>query len=300
MNIKNLLTHPMSYAIRILGNILPDMPDTNAFYLKVLYRYTMKKKLNLKDPQRYNEKMQWLKLHDRNPEYIKMVDKYEAKKYVADKIGESYIIPTLGVWDRFDDIDFESLPQQFVLKCTHDSGGVVVVKDKKDFDVAAAKKLINRHLKRNYFWHTREYPYKDIKPRIIAEQYMIDESGTELKDYKFLTFSGKVKTLFVATDREKGVRYDFYDTDFNHLPLNEYENAGREIAKPAGFEEMKVLSEKLSAGIPHLRVDFYDINGKVYFGELTFYHLSGMEHFEPEEWDYTFGEWLQLPGKENV
>lgn len=301
MNIKNLLKHPMAYAIRVLGNILPDTPVTNTFYLKVMYKYLMKKKLNLKNPQTYNEKIQWLKLHDRNPEYTKMVDKYEAKKYVADIIGEEYIIPTLGVWENFDDIDFEGLPQQFVLKCTHDSGGVIVVRDKGKFDVAAAKKKMNRYLKRNYFWHMREYPYKNIKPRIIAEQYMVDESGTELKDYKFFTFGGKVKALFVATDRGTDTRFDFYDTDFNHLPfLNGHENAVKEIVKPAGFEEMKVLAEKLSVGIPHLRVDFYDINGKVYFGELTFYHWSGMMPFEPEEWDHTFGEWLKLPENENV
>ena len=269
--------------------------------VKCKYKLRMGKNLNLDNPKTYNEKLQWLKLYDRNPEYTKMVDKYEVKKYVADKIGEEYIIPTLGVWDKFEDIDFDKLPDQFVLKCTHDSGGLVICKDKSKLDINKAKKKIKSCLKNNYYWPTREWPYKDVKPRIIAEQYMVDESGYELKDYKFFCFDGKVKMLFIATDRGvegKDTKFDFFDENFVHLPIkNGHENADKELACPEGFEKMKELAEKLSAGIPQLRVDFYNINGQIYFGETTFFHWSGMVPFEPEEWDLKFGEYIKLPNR---
>ena len=270
--------------------ILPDRA-----YLSIKYRLLIGKKLTLKKPQTYNEKLQWLKLYDRNPEYTKMVDKYEVRKYVAEKIGEEYLIPLLGVWDSFDEIDFDKLPEQFVLKCTHDSGGLVICKDKGKFDTESARRKINKCLKRNYFWQSREWPYKNIKPRIIAEKYMVDESGTELKDYKFFCFNGEPKALFIATDRPHDTKFDFYDIEFNHLPFtNGHPNADREIKKPAGFDEMAQLARKLSEGLCHVRIDLYDINGKIYFGEITFFHWSGMTPFEPEEWDYKFGEMIKL------
>ena len=272
-------------------------------YLEKLYRATFGKDLNLENPQTFNEKLQWLKLYDRKPVYTTMVDKYAAKEYVADKIGEEYIIPTLGVWDKFDDIDFDALPDQFVLKCTHDSGGLAICKDKKTFDIEAARKKINRCLKRNYYYIFREWPYKDIKPRIIAEKYMVDESGYELKDYKIFCFDGQPKIMFIATDRanpEEETKFDFFDMEFNHLPFqNGHPNAKKPIMQPKGFEKMKELAAKLSAGIPQVRVDFYDIDGKVYFGELTFSHWSGFVPFDPEEWDYKLGSWIDLPQKEN-
>ncbi|ABN52588.1 MAG TPA: glycosyl transferase [Hungateiclostridium thermocellum] len=294
--IKDILTNPLLYITLALGRILPKNIKGDELYLRILYRVRLKKKLNLQNPQRYNEKLQWLKLYDRRPEYTKMVDKYEVKKYVAEKIGEKYVIPTLGVWDRFEDINFDLLPEQFVLKCTHDSGGIVICKDKKCFDFKQAKKKIERCLKRNYYLNTREWPYKDVKPRIIAEQYMVDESGYELKDYKFFAFDGKVKALFIATDRGIDTRFDFYDTDFNHLPIqNGYPNATRELKKPENFELMIKLAEVLSEGIPHVRIDFYNVNGRVYFGEMTFFHWSGLKPFIPDEWDYKFGSWITLP-----
>ena len=274
--------------------ILPDN-----VWIQLKYRIFFGRFCNLKNPQTYNEKLQWLKLYDRKPEYTQMVDKYEAKKYVAHLIGEEYIIPTLGVWDRFEDIDFDALPNQFVLKCTHDSGGLVICRDKSKLNIEDARKKINKSLYRNYYYMHREWPYKNVVPRIIAEQYMEDESGYELKDYKFFCFDGEVKALFIATDRGvegEETKFDFFDADFNHLPFtNGHPNANREIMKPKGFEEMKALASKLSSGHPHLRVDFYDINGKIYFGELTFYHWSGMTPFLPEDWDYTFGSWIKLP-----
>lgn len=261
----------------------------------------MKKRLNLKFPKSFNEKIQWLKLYDRKPEYTQMVDKYEAKNYVADRIGQEYIIPTLGVWDHFDEIDFDTLPQQFVLKCTHDSGGIVIVHDKNTFDKKAAKKKIETCLKRNFYYAGREWPYKNVKPRIIAEQYMEDAETKELRDYKFFCFNGIPKVLFVASGRQsesEEISVDFFDMDYNHLPIKKgHPNAKTAPNQPQTFEKMKLLAEKLSAGIPHLRVDFYEANGKCYFGELTFSSGSGMGPFDPEEWDYKFGEWITLPEK---
>ena len=268
-------------------------------YLKNAYKSGMGKKLNIKSPKTYNEKLQWLKLYDRNPLYTSLVDKYEVKKYIADKIGEEYVIPTLGVWDNFDDIDFDTLPNQFVLKCTHDSGGLVICKDKNHLDIESARKRIETSLKRNYFWFGREWPYKNVKPRIIAETYIEDHETKELRDYKFFCFNGEVKALFVASERQKKgeeVKFDFFDTDFNHLPIRQgHPNAVTPPSPPSQFEKMKQFSRELSKDFPHVRVDFYESNGKIYFGELTFYHFSGMKPFHPEEWDYTFGDWITLP-----
>ena len=197
----------------------------------------------------------------------------------------------------FDEIDFDTLPDQFVLKTTHDSGGVVVCPDKSKFDKVAARKKLERSLKHNYFFEHREYPYKNVPPRIIAEKFMVDESGTELKDYKFFCFDGKCKMLFVATDRNIGdVKFDFFDEKFNHLPFVQgHPWAEKEIKRPAGFDKMIELSEILSKGFSHVRVDLYDINGQIYFGELTFFHFSGNVPFVPQEWDYKIGEWMKLP-----
>jgi hypothetical protein len=273
------------------------MPDK--MYLQLVYREKFGKKLNLKNPRTFNEKIQWLKLYDRKPIYTMMVDKYEVKSYVAKIIGQEHIIPTLGVWDSFEQIDFSSLPGQFVLKCTHDSGGLVICKDKSMLDIEAARRKINRSLSTNYYKWGREWPYKDVKPRIIAEEYMVDESGYELKDYKFFCFDGIPKAMFIATDRgveNTETKFDFYDMNFKHLPFtNGHENSQKELRCPDTFEEMKRLAGLLSRGIPHVRVDFYDINGIVYFGELTFAHWSGMVPFKPDEWDYIFGEWIKLP-----
>lgn len=273
----------------------PYMNDET--FIKWEYFSGMGRFPNLKNPKTYNEKLQWLKLNNIHPEYARLVDKYEAKEYVREIIGEDYIIPTLGIWNSFEEIDFDKLPNQFVLKTTHDSGGVVVCPDKSKFDKIAAKKKLERSLKHNYFLEHREYPYKEIKPRIIAEKFMVDESGTELKDYKFFCFNGKCKMLFVATDRNIGdVKFDFFDEKFNHLPFVQgHPWAEKEIKKPTGFDKMIELSEILSKDFPHVRVDLYDINGHIYFGELTFFHFSGNVPFEPNEWDYKIGEWLELP-----
>ena len=298
------LLHPNKFILRCKHKKLTSKWGrklSDEEYLCRVFKLKTGKRLNLKDPQTFNEKIQWLKLYDRKPEYTKMVDKYEAKNYVAERIGEQYIIPTLGVWESFDDIDFESLPEQFVLKCTHDSGGLVICRDKKTLDIEEARKKIEWSLKREYYWLWREWPYKNVKPRIIAEKYMEDSKTSELRDYKFFCFNGEVKILFVASERqgEGETKFDFFDMDYNHLPIiNGHPNATILPQKPVCFEEMKTLAAKLSKGIPHLRVDFYEVDGKVYFGELTFSHWGGLVAFEPEEWDKKLGDWIKLPKKE--
>ncbi len=271
---------------------------SDEIYIRMKYRVAFQRKLELKKPKRYNDKLQWIKLYDRKPLYTTMVDKYEAKAYVADKIGEQYIIPTFGVWDSVDDIDFDALPNQFVLKCTHDCGGNIICKDKTLLDVKAAKKKLRRCLRHNYYWSGREWPYKNVKPRIIAEKYMEDDTTSELRDYKFFAFNGVVRALFVASDRQKvgeETKFDFFDEEYQHLDIrNGHPNASVMPQKPIRFEEMKKLAEILSEGFRHLRVDFYEVNGKVYFGELTFTHWSGMVPFEPDEWDFKFGDWINL------
>jgi hypothetical protein len=266
-------------------------------YVRVEYFIVFGKRLRLKNPQTYSEKLQWLKLHEGDPIYTRMVDKAEAKKYVTEIIGEEYIIPTYGVWNHFDEIDFDKLPDQFVLKTTHDSGGVIICKDKKTLDKNAAKVKLEKSLKNDYYYTSKEWPYKNVVPRIIAEKYMEDESG-ELCDYKLFCFDGKMKALFIATDRftsGEETKFDFFDENFNHLPFtNGHPNATKPIKKPESFQQMKDLAEKLSQKIPHVRVDFYCTNGKIYFGELTFFHWGGFKRFEPEEWDFKFGEWFKL------
>jgi hypothetical protein len=240
--------------------------------------------------------LQWLKLYGYKPEYDQLVDKYMVREYIAEKIGEEHLIPLLGVWNCFDEIDFSKLPNQFVLKPTHTSGDIFVCQDKSAIDHAALKRMLDGWMRRDYYWIFRELPYRHMKPRIIAEKFMVDESGIELKDYKFFCFDGEPKALFIATDRPFDTRFDFFDMDFNHLPiLNGHPHAAKPIQKPMGFDEMKSIASELSKGFEHIRVDLYDINGKIYFGELTFYHFGGMVPFEPEEWDRIFGDWINLP-----
>ena len=288
----------MAFVLQYLGTrgLFKWMSDET--YLKLLYKYSMGKELNLDNPVTYTEKLQWIKLYDRRPEYTMMVDKYAVRAYVAEKIGEEYLIPLLGVWNDPDEIDFEALPNQFVMKCNHDSGGVIICKDKSKLDVEEKRTFLKKRMKESFFWAAREWPYKNIPRKIIAEKYMVDESGYELKDYKFFCFDGTCKAVFIATDRGTDTRFDFFDTDFNHLPIkNGHNNAEKAIAKPQGWEHMIQLAEKLSQGIPQVRVDLYSIYGHPYFGEMTLFHYGGKKPFVPEEWDYTFGSWIHLPDK---
>ena len=289
-NPQRILIHPKLGKLR---NIISD-----EYYLRIMYRVCMDRELNLENPKSYTEKLQWLKLYDHKPVYTTMVDKYEVKKYVANKIGEEYVIDLIGVWDSFDDINFENLPNQFVLKCTHDSAGLIICKNKSTFDIKAAKQKFDKCLKRNFFYSGREWPYKNVKPRIIAEKYMEDSKYKELRDYKFFTFNGEPKVLYIAQGRGRGeeTTSDFYDMNFNHLPFTiDHNMAKTKPEMPINFELMKELARKLSENTPQLRVDFYEVDGKVYFGELTFFHCSGFDKFNPEEWDYKFGSWIKLP-----
>ena len=288
------------YRFLVLGyrGLLKNMPADK--FLKRMYRISTKRELDLENPRLYTEKLQWLKLYDHRPEYTVMVDKYAVKQYVAEKIGEEYIIPLLGVWDRAEDIDFAALPERFVLKTTHDSGSYVVCKDKSKLDIPAVRKRMAKFLKRKYYDGNREWPYKNVRPRIIAEAYMEDSRYGELRDYKFFTFGGEPRVLYIAQGRGRGepTVADFFDMDFNHLPFTiDHDMAQVPPEKPVCFEEMKHLAGILSEGTPQLRVDFYEVDGKVYFGEMTFFHCSGMEAFHPEEWDRRFGDWVTLPQK---
>ena len=272
------------------------------FYLKLYFRLFMREKLDLNNPKTYNQKIQFLKLINKDERFTNMVDKYEARKIVSKEIGESYLIPLLGVWDKFDDIDFNQLPQQFVLKPTNNSGTVVICKDKLKFEVGAAKEKINKALNRNYFYGGREYPYKNVRPRIICEKYMVDESGWDLKDYKFLCFNGEPKVLIVASNRSIDVRFDFYDMELNRLPFTDgAESSSKEsITKIESFEEMINIAKILSKNIIHIRIDLYNIQGKIYFGEFTFHYGGGVVPFRPKEWDQKLGDLIVLPIEETL
>lgn len=269
-------------------------------YLKKLFRLNMGKELNLDNPQTFSEKLQWLKLYNRKPEYTQMVDKVEAKKYVANLIGEEYIIPTLGVYNSVGEIDFNALPNQFVLKTTHGggSGGVVVCKDKTTLNIADCKRELQRSMKQNIYRHLREWPYKDVKPRIIAEKLLEVKESEDLPDYKFYCFNGEPRYCQVIRDRNFKETIDFYDMDWNHLPfigLNPVAKNGlNPVERPFCFENMIRICKELAKDIIFSRIDLYVIDEKVYFGEITFYPASGLGEFSPQEWNYTLGEMIQL------
>lgn len=299
INIGKLLWDE-DYRLRFLAYIGLHNFVSGERFLKARYRAETGRELNLENPVIYTEKLQWLKLYDHRPEYTTMVDKYAVKQYVSERIGDEYVIPVFGVWDNPEEIDFASLPERFVLKATHDSGGYIICKDKTSLNIPMVKKKLAELLKKNYFIYNWEWPYKHVKPRIIAEEYMEDSRCGELRDYKFFTFGGVPKVLYIAQGRGKGepTVADFFDMEFNHLPFTiDHDMADVPPEKPENFELMKELAAKLSEGTPQLRVDFYEVDGKVYFGEMTFFHCSGWEQFHPEEWDRIFGDWVVLPEK---
>ena len=281
---------------RGLFNWLPDMP-----YLKLVYRAEMQKKLNLNEPKTFNEKLQWLKLYDRNPIYTKYVDKYEVRSYIAETIGEEYLIPLIGeVYDNVDEIDWDMLPSAFVIKCTHGSSTNIVCRDKSKLNINETKKRLREWLNKNWYSFGREWPYKNIKPRIICEKYMVDESGIELKDYKFFCFNGKVKFFKVDFNRFSDHRANYYDLNKKLLYFGEVKcppDYQRKLEFPSNIYDMVILAEQLSRGKPFLRVDFYNISGRIYFGEITFFPDSGFGKLEPDEWDYKLGSWIELPNK---
>lgn len=268
-------------------------------YLKSYFSAAIGKKLNLEEPQTFNEKLQWLKLYDRKPEYTRMVDKIEAKQYVAAIIGEEHTIPTLGVWSDPNDIDFDALPNQFVLKCNHNSGlGMCICKDKAKLDIRKVRRGLRKGLKQNYYLHGREWPYKNVIPKILAEQYLSNGEGG-LTDYKVHCFNGIPKLILVCKDRlaSSGPTYDFYSTEWEPLNIRRpsHPNSAHDMPKPTELAEMLSLSERLAKDIPFLRTDFYIVDHKIYFSELTFFPASGFDRFVPEEWDTILGSWLTLP-----
>lgn len=287
----------MNEVVRRISNVLPDK-----LYLKLKYYLKLKKRLNLRNPQTFNEKLQWLKLYDRKPEYTMMVDKIEVRKYIAGTIGEEYLIPCLGTWGRAEDIDFETLPDQFVLKCNHNSGvGMCICKDKSNLDVSKVRDELSKGLKENYYLSGREWPYKNVKPRIIAEKYM----GDNLLDYRIYCFNGKAQLVYAYTNesldngtKPEAAYCDIFDMSWKRMTFRQMSPATGKRIRPVSFEKMHEFSELLSKKIPFLRVDFYEINRKLYIGELTFSPGSGMSRFYPEEWDQILGDWLKLPNEQ--
>lgn len=281
--------------LKKISRILPDK-----LYLQLKFYQRVGKWPNLEDPQTFNEKIQWLKLYDRKPIYTTLVDKYEVKKYVADIIGEEHIIPTLGVWDHFDDIDFDTLPAQFVLKCTHDSGGLVIVRDKAQLDIAAARtKLISR-MKNNYYWHGREWPYKYVKPRIIAEKFIEDPGKVVPEDYKVYCINEKPHYIVVFHNRfndNEVLSETVYDTDWvpQHISLDEHFEISDIIEpRPKCLEELLCLAKKLCQGMSQARIDFYIVDSQIYFGEITLYTANGFQKMIPEEIDENLGALIDL------
>lgn len=298
--VKKFITDPqirLGYLSKL--GVYDNMPDEK--YLKKCFRIYMQRDLDLENPKTFNEKLQWLKLYNRNPEYTVMVDKVKVKEWVAEKVGKEYIIPTLGVWDDPDEIDFKVLPDQFVLKCNHNSGtGMCICKDKSKLDIDKVKKELKKGLNEDYYLKFREWPYKNVPRKILAEAYLNDNDKEELNDYKLMCFNGKLKMTFVCTDRfsDDGLKVTFYDREWRKMPFERHYHASKvEIEKPHTYDKMIQLAERLSNGIPFVRVDFYEVKGKVYFGEMTFFPGSGFEEFTPENWDYDLGDMLLLPEK---
>lgn len=277
---------------RAVGKYIPDK-----LYIKLLYFKNFHSFPNLYRPKTYTEKCQWLKLYNRKREYSLIADKIEVKRIISDIVGKEYVIETLGVYESFEDIDFDVLPDKFVIKCSHDSGGIRICKEKSCFDYKEAQIFFERRMKHNYFYDSREYPYKNVKPRLMVEPYIVNESVGELRDYKFLTFNGIPRIMYVASGRfkqEEKVCFDFYDMEFRHLDLiNEgFPQAATSIIKPRFFDKMKEIATKLSTGFPTIRVDFYETDDRLYVGEMTFFHEGGMVPFLPSEWDTVLGDWI--------
>lgn len=278
---------------RKLSRLIPDR-----IYLQIVYFRHFKKFIDFDNPKTFNEKIQWLKLNYRKEEYTNLVDKYSVKQYITKLIGEEYVIPTLGVWKNVDDIDFKSLPEKFVLKCNNDSGGIVICKNKKDFDEVKAKSFLKERLKNNGYWYGREWPYKNVKPCIIAEKYMEDSISKDLKDYKFFCFNGSMEFFDIDIDRFIEHRSNYYDRNGNFLPFGKTycpPDYTKKIEMPKNLDKMIELAETISHNTVLSRIDFYEIDGQVYFGEITFYPGSGFSPFTDEKWDYKLGDMIDLP-----
>ena len=299
--VKKFLTNPVIIFTKLknshISRLIPDKP-----YLKLMYRAVNGEKLNLDNPKTFTEKLNWLKLYNRNDMYTELVDKYLVRNYVSKKIGDEYLLPLLGVWDSVDDIDFEMLPEQFVVKCNHNSGtGFYLCKDKSLMNKNHVVNGLRKGLRENFYYRYREWPYKNVKRKIIAEPFMYNTNGEPLVDYKVFCFNGVPKVLQVNSNRfsEESVCTDFYDTEWNYLHIQEggnglYPCAGDIFEKPNFLLELLKISSILSYGIPHLRVDFNCWNNRLYFSELTFFHNAAMNPFYPSEWNDMFGSWIDI------
>lgn len=278
----------------IIYKVLSILDDKT--FLKIKFYFKMKRKLVLDNPITYNDKLQWLKLHDRNPRYSIMVDKYLVKEYVASIIGKEHIIPTYGVWKNFDDINFDELPDKFVLKTNHDSGSVVICKNKSTFDYSQAKSIINRSLKRNFYLEGREYPYKDVKPLVLAEMFMEDKKGKALLDYKIMCFNGEPKLIELHNGRFTNHHtHDYYDVNWKKTTISQLDEfSDKVLPKPKQLDDLLDFSRKLAKNIPHCRVDWYIVKGVIYFGEITFFDASGFKPFNKYDDDLLLGSWINL------
>lgn len=283
-----------------IKNLIPDK-----LYLQLKYKRDYGSYISWNNPQRFDEKMQWLKLYYRKPIMVKLVDKYEVKKYVEKKIGAEYIIPTLNIYNTFDEIDFSKLPDQFVLKCTHDSGGNVICKNKKLLDQKIARTKIECSLKKNFYYLMREWPYKHVRPRILAEEFITDAVHQDLIDYKFYCFNGIPKYCQIITNRSTNEAIDFFDENWIHQdfvglnPTCKNNPDCSNMSKPMNYDKMLDMARTLAMDFPFVRIDFYNVNGKIYFGEITFFPAGGFGVFTPNEWNYKLGEMIILPKKIN-
>lgn len=298
--IKRLLTDKnIRFGYMTKLGLLDHMSDLD--YLTEKYKRVFSRVPNYVIPSTFNEKLQYLKLYDRKPEYTIMVDKYRVRDYIAEKIGAEYLIPLVGVWDSPDQIDFDALPNQFAMKCNHNSGlGMCICTDKAKLDVSKVKRELRRGLKQDYYLTGREWPYKDVPRKIIAEQFMKSDAGG-LTDYKIHCFNGEPKIVLVCKDRftETGLTEDFFSAQWEHLDIRrpKHPNASKPIPQPEELPQLLSLARVLSKDILFLRVDFYIIEHRIYFSELTFFPASGFEKFVPEKWDEILGDWLALPEK---
>ena len=280
-------------AILVTTRIIPD-----ELYLRIAYRMVTGKTLHLNPPVTFNEKLQWLKLHNRQPLFTQMVDKYGVREFIKERIGEEYLIPVYGVWDKPENVDFSTLPDRFVLKCTHDCGGVIICRDKSKFNKEDAISTLKECMKKNFYYQGREWPYKNVIPRVYAEAYLEDKGETQLTDYKVFNFNGTPRIIQVDFDRYTDHKRKFFDTEWNEMDVTFHQpyQSDKVIKKPACLDEMLELSRKLSAGFPHLRTDFYIVNDRLYVGEMTFFHGTGFGKWTPESFDAEMGSWLDLSG----
>lgn len=277
------------------------VPDE--LHLKMMHRAHVGRWPNLDKPRTFNEKLQWLKLNDHNPLYNTLVDKYTVKQWVANRIGSEYVTKTYARWDSTRDVDISSLPERFVLKTNHDCGGIAICRDRATFDLEAALSKLSKHLSTNYYWGSREWPYKDVKPCVFAEEYLEPDASGDLPDYKLFCFSNSKIITLLITDRftKAGVTQTFFDEEWHLMELTEGGHPTRPNSpKPKFFDEMKRLASILSSDLPFVRVDFYESEGRLLFGEMTLYPKSGFECFDPEEWNIRLGSWINFPEREGA